>query len=98
MDPIEVRVHDETNQQTQGNLVGMSSCRGAHDQGWLLEITNHYIFGLKAQEVQLVLTPKPNNFYSIMVCAHPDDVFYFQDVGEVNEIQMPFTIGIRTPT
>jgi hypothetical protein len=53
---------------------------------------------LKAQEVQLVLTPKPNNFYSIMVCAHPDDVFYFQDVGEVNEIQMPFTIGIRTPT
>jgi hypothetical protein len=24
MDPIEDRVHDETNQQTQGNLVGMS--------------------------------------------------------------------------
>jgi hypothetical protein len=24
MDPIEVRVHDETNQQTQGKLVGMS--------------------------------------------------------------------------
>jgi hypothetical protein len=28
------------------------------------------------------------------VCAHPDDVFYFQDVGEVNGIHIPFTIGI----
>ncbi len=28
------------------------------------------------------------------VCAHPDDVFYFQDVGEVNGILVPFTIGI----
>jgi len=28
------------------------------------------------------------------VCVHPDDVFYFQDVGEVNGIHVPFTIGI----
>jgi len=25
-------------------------------------------------------------------------VFFFQDVGEINEIQIPFTIGIETPT
>jgi hypothetical protein len=28
------------------------------------------------------------------VCAHFDDVFYFQDVSEVNGIHVPFTIGI----
>jgi hypothetical protein len=32
-----------------------------------------------------------------LVCAHPNDVFYFQDVGEVNGIHVPFTIGIQTP-
>ncbi len=31
------------------------------------------------------------------VCAHPNDVFYFQDVGELNGIHVPFTIGISTP-
>jgi hypothetical protein len=31
------------------------------------------------------------------VCAHPDDVFYFQDVSEVNGIHVPFTIRIQTP-
>jgi hypothetical protein len=25
-------------------------------------------------------------------------VFFFQDVGEINEIQLPFTIGIQTLT
>jgi hypothetical protein len=25
-------------------------------------------------------------------------VFFFQDVGEINETQVPFTIGIQTPT
>jgi len=25
-------------------------------------------------------------------------VFFFQDVGEINWIQVPFTIGIQTPT
>ncbi len=28
------------------------------------------------------------------VCVHDDDVFYFQDVGEVNGIHVPFTIRI----
>jgi len=27
------------------------------------------------------------------VCAHFNDVFYFQDATEMNGIQMPFTIG-----
>jgi hypothetical protein len=26
-----------------------------------------------------------------------DDVFYFQDVGEINGIEVPFTIGIQSP-
>jgi hypothetical protein len=25
---------------------------------------------------------------------HPEDVFFFQNVGEINETQIPFTIGI----
>jgi len=29
---------------------------------------------------------------------HPGDVFFFQDVGEINGTQVPFTIGIQTPT
>ncbi len=29
---------------------------------------------------------------------HPKDVFFFQDVGEINGIQVPFTIGIQTST
>jgi hypothetical protein len=29
---------------------------------------------------------------------HPEDVFFFQDVGEMNGTQVPFTIGIQTPT
>jgi hypothetical protein len=29
---------------------------------------------------------------------HLKDVFFFQDVGEINKIQVPFTIGIQTPT
>ncbi len=29
---------------------------------------------------------------------HPEDVFFFQNVGEINRIQVPFTIGIQTPT
>jgi len=29
---------------------------------------------------------------------HPKDVFFFQDVGEINGTQVPFTIGIQTPT
>ncbi len=28
---------------------------------------------------------------------HSGNVFFFQDVGEINEIQVPFTIGIQTP-
>jgi hypothetical protein len=28
------------------------------------------------------------------VCVCPNDVFYFQDVGEVNGIQIPFTTEI----
>ncbi len=29
---------------------------------------------------------------------HPKDVFFLQDVGEINGTQVPFTIGIQTPT
>jgi len=29
---------------------------------------------------------------------HSEDVFFFQDVGEINETQVPFTTGIQTPT
>jgi hypothetical protein len=29
---------------------------------------------------------------------HPKDVFFFQDVGEINRTQVPFTIGIQIPT
>jgi hypothetical protein len=29
---------------------------------------------------------------------HLGDVFFFQDVGEINGTQVPFTIGIQTPT
>jgi hypothetical protein len=29
---------------------------------------------------------------------HSNDVFYFQDVSEVNGIKVPFTIGIQTPS
>ncbi len=29
---------------------------------------------------------------------HPKDVFFFQDVREINRTQVPFTIGIQTPT
>jgi hypothetical protein len=29
---------------------------------------------------------------------HPKNVFFFQYVSEINEIQVPFTIGIQTPT
>jgi hypothetical protein len=41
-----------------------------------------------------------NSMLSIQswVCVHLDDVFYFQDVSEVNGIHVPFTTGIHTPT
>jgi len=29
---------------------------------------------------------------------HSEDVFFFQDVGEINETQVPFTISIQTPS
>jgi hypothetical protein len=29
---------------------------------------------------------------------HPEDVFFFQNVGEINNTQVPFTISIQTPT
>jgi hypothetical protein len=32
------------------------------------------------------------------VLQHLEDVFFFQNVGEINGIQVPFTIGIQTPT
>jgi len=28
----------------------------------------------------------------------PEDVFFFQNVGEINEIRVPFTMDIQTPT
>jgi len=28
---------------------------------------------------------------------HPEDVFFLQDVGEINRVQVPFTISIQTP-
>jgi hypothetical protein len=37
-------------------------------------------------------------FIQSWVCAHLDDVFYFQDAGEENGIHIPFTISIQTPT
>jgi hypothetical protein len=30
--------------------------------------------------------------------SHSNDVFYFQDVDEVNGIKVPFTIGIQIPS
>jgi len=45
----------------------------------------------------LALTHKPNAFIQSWVCVHHDDVFYFQDAGEVNGIHVPFTIGIHKP-
>jgi hypothetical protein len=40
-----------------------------------------------------------NSFISLRTWAfsHPDDVFYFQDANEDNEIHVPFTIRIQTP-
>jgi len=29
---------------------------------------------------------------------HLEDVYFFQDVGEINKTQVPFTISIQTPT
>jgi hypothetical protein len=29
---------------------------------------------------------------------HLEDVFFFQNAGEINKTQVPFTIGVRTPT
>jgi hypothetical protein len=41
-----------------------------------------------------------NPAISIWSCAlqHSEDVFFLQDVGEINGTQVPFTIGIQTPT
>jgi hypothetical protein len=32
------------------------------------------------------------------VLQHSEDVFVFQDVDEINQIQIPFTMGIQIPT
>jgi len=43
-------------------------------------------------------THQPYNFNLVLVLQHLKDVFFFQYAGEINGIQIPFTIGIQTPT
>jgi hypothetical protein len=45
-----------------------------------------------------VFTQKSDHFPSHMAFSHQDDVFYFQDASEDNEIHVPFIIGIQTPS
>jgi len=42
----------------------------------------------------------PNLTISIRSWAlqYPEEMFFFQDVNEINGTQVPFTIGIQTPT
>jgi len=46
----------------------------------------------------LAFTTNPVISIQSWVLQHPEDVFFFQDVGEINRIEVPFTIGIQTPT
>jgi hypothetical protein len=45
-----------------------------------------------------VLHTNPTISIQFWAPQHPEDVFFFQNVGEINEIQIPFTINIQTPT
>jgi hypothetical protein len=46
----------------------------------------------------LCLHKNPTISFHTWAFNHLDDVFYFQDVSEVNGIHVPFTIGIQTPS
>ncbi len=50
---------------------------------------------LKRRTWRLHTNPTP--LIQSWICVHPNDVIYFQDVGEMNGIHVPFTIGIQTP-
>jgi hypothetical protein len=43
------------------------------------------------------LHTNPTILIQSWVFQHPEDVFFFQDVSEINGTQVPFTIGIQTP-
>ncbi len=46
----------------------------------------------------LSLHKNPTISFHTWAFNNPNDVFYFQDVNEVNGIHVPFTIGIQTPS
>jgi hypothetical protein len=41
------------------------------------------------------LRKNPTFLIQSWFCVHHHDVFYFQDINELNGIQVPFTIGIQ---
>ncbi len=43
------------------------------------------------------LHKNPTMSIQTWVLNHIDDVFYFQDVGEINGIEVPFNINIQSP-
>jgi hypothetical protein len=45
-----------------------------------------------------MLTQNPTISIWTWAYNHPNDVFYFQDMGETNRIQLPFTLVIQMPT
>jgi hypothetical protein len=45
-----------------------------------------------------VFTHQPYNFNSVLGFPISKRCVFLQDVNEINEIQVPFTIGIPTPT
>jgi hypothetical protein len=44
-----------------------------------------------------IYTCDHTTFVQSWAFRHLDDVFFFQEIGKVNGIQVPFIIGIQTP-
>jgi hypothetical protein len=60
-------------------------------------------FGFKTLHIWIRNIRKGIGVYTLTLqfqwaLQHLKDVFFFQDVGEINGTQVPFTIGIQTPT
>jgi len=62
---------------------------------WLQDIA---YLDWKHKKRSLCLHTNPAISIRSWVLQHSKDVFFFQDVGEINGTQVPFTIGIQTPT
>jgi hypothetical protein len=67
---------------------------------WVLYLNYPQTIWISSRHVGIafqIYTCGHTTFVQSWAFPHLEDVFFFQEISKVNGIQVPFTIGIRTP-